>query len=52
LRLANTVDADILEYSLGKLRGRIAAKAGTFLVKIKAHRGQPLNEWVLVPLKT
>ena len=29
---------------LGKLRARMAAKARTFLVKIKAHRGEPLNE--------
>jgi hypothetical protein len=45
--LANTADADILEYILGKiakLRTRIAAKARTFLVKIKAHRGEALNE--------
>jgi ribonuclease HI len=26
------------------LRARIAANARTFLVKIKAHRGEPLNE--------
>ena len=50
--LANTVDADILEYILGKLRARIAAKARTFVVKIKSHRGEPLNEMALVPLKT
>ena len=42
--LANTVDADILEFILGKLAARIAAKARTFLVKVKAHRGEPLNE--------
>jgi hypothetical protein len=42
--LANTADADILEYIIGKLRSRIAANARTFLVKIKAHRGEPLNE--------
>ena len=29
---------------LSKLRARIVAKARTFLVKIKAHRGEPLNE--------
>jgi hypothetical protein len=42
--LTNTVDADILEFILGKLAARIAAKARTFLVKVKTHRGEPLNE--------
>jgi ribonuclease HI len=42
--LANTADADILEYILAKLAARIAAKSRTFLVKVKAHRGEPLNE--------
>ena len=42
--LSNTSDADILEFIIGKLRARIAANARTFLVKIKAHRGEPLNE--------
>jgi ribonuclease HI len=42
--LTNTTDADILEYILVKLTTRIAAKARTFLVKVKAHRGEPLNE--------
>ena len=42
--LANTADADILEYILTKLAVRIAANSRTFLVKVKAHRGEPLNE--------
>ena len=42
--LANTADADILEYILAKLAARIAAKSRTFLIKVKAHRGEPLNE--------
>jgi ribonuclease HI len=42
--LANTTDADILEYILAKLAARIEAKARTFLVKVKAHWGEPLNE--------
>jgi ribonuclease HI len=42
--LANTADADILEYILAKLAARIEAKARTFVVKVKAHRGEPLNE--------
>jgi ribonuclease HI len=42
--LANKAYADILEYILAKLAARIAAKSRTFLVKLKAHRGEPLNE--------
>jgi ribonuclease HI len=42
--LANTADADILEYILTKLAARIEAKSRTFLVKVKEHRGEPLNE--------
>ena len=42
--LTNTVDADILEYILVKVAVRIQAKSRTFLVKVKAHRGEPLNE--------
>ena len=42
--LANTTDADILEYILAKLAARIAAKSRTFLVKVNTHRGDPLNE--------
>jgi hypothetical protein len=41
--LDNTADADILEYILAKLTARISAKSRTFLVKVKAHRGEPLN---------
>jgi hypothetical protein len=42
--LANSADADILEYILAKLVARIVAKSRTFLVKVKTHRGDPLNE--------
>ncbi len=42
--LANTTDVDILEYILSKLATRIEAKSRTFLVKVKAHGGKPLNE--------
>ena len=42
--LANTADDDILEYILVKLSARITAKTRTFLVKVKTHRGEPLNE--------
>ncbi len=42
--LVNTTDADILEYILAKLAARIEAKSRTFLVKVKEHRGESLNE--------
>jgi ribonuclease HI len=42
--LVNTTDADILEYIVTKLSGRIAAKVRIFLGKVKTHRGEPLNE--------
>ena len=42
--LANTTDEDIWEYILAKLATRIETKSRTFLVKVKAHRGEPLNE--------
>ena len=42
--LANTTDVDILEYILAKLATRIVGKVRTFLVKVKPHRGEPLNE--------
>jgi len=29
---------------LAKLAARISAKSRTFLVKVKTHRGEPLNE--------
>ncbi len=42
--LANSTDTDILEYILMKVVVRITAKARTFLVKVKTHRGESLNE--------
>ena len=42
--LSNTSDVDILEYILVKVEARIATKTSTFLVKVKAHRGDPLYE--------
>ena len=42
--LANTPDADILRGVLAVLAQRIKAGAATFLVKVKAHKGEPLNE--------
>jgi len=37
-------DADILAAAIEILRKRIAAWTATFLVKVKAHRGEPANE--------
>ena len=37
-------DADILAAAIEVPRKRIAAGTATFLVKIKAHRGEPANE--------
>ena len=37
-------DADILAAAIEILRKRISAGTATFLVKVKAHRGQPANE--------
>jgi len=37
-------DADTLAAAIEILRKRIAAGTGTFLVKEKAHRGEPANE--------
>ena len=42
--MAMTKDADILRSVVERLRQRITAGAATWLVKIKAHRGEPLNE--------
>ncbi len=42
--MTKTTDTDILEYILGEIVGRIESKVRTFLVKVKAHSGEPLNE--------
>ena len=42
--LANTSDADILREILTLLHSRIRAGSATYLVKVKSHRGEPLNE--------
>ncbi len=44
LSLANTTDADILRAIIVKLQQRVKAKAATLLMKVKTHRGHPLNE--------
>jgi len=37
-------DVDILAAAIKILRKRIAAGTATFLVNVKAHRGEPANE--------
>ena len=37
-------NADILLETTEELQNRITAGAATFLVKVKAHRGEPANE--------
>ena len=42
--VAGAPDADILREVIELLRARIEAGTATFLVKVKAHRGEPANE--------
>jgi len=42
--LVGAPDAEILAAAIKILRKRIAAGTATFLVKVKAHRGEPANE--------
>jgi len=42
--LVGALDADILLEAIEELRKRTTAGAETFLVKVKAHRGEPANE--------
>jgi len=42
--LVGAPDADILLEAIEELRKRSTAGAATFLVKVKAHRGEPANE--------
>ena len=41
--LVGVANADIFEKIIEKIRARVQAGAATFLVKVKAHRGEPLN---------
>ena len=43
-RLVGAPDADIMAGAIEILQKRIAAGTATFLVKVKAHRGEPANE--------
>ena len=42
--LATAPNADIMREVLCSLRMRITAGSATFLVKVKSHRGEPVNE--------
>ena len=42
--MAAVKDNDILRAVIEQLRKRVEAGAGMFLVKIKTHRGEPLDE--------
>ena len=42
--LVGSPDADILREAIDLLRKRIQANTAKFLVKVKAHRGEPTNE--------
>ena len=42
--MVGSPDADVLAAAIEILRKRIAAGTATFLVKVKAHRGEPANE--------
>jgi hypothetical protein len=44
LNLSKSPDADVLKKIIIKLQERVLAGAATLLVKVKAHRGGPLNE--------
>ncbi len=44
LNLSKSPDADVLKKIMIKLQKRVQAGAATLLVKVKAHRGDPLNE--------
>ena len=51
LNLNKTPDADILKAIVIKLQKRVHAGAATLLIKVKAHRGDPLNEEADIRLK-
>jgi hypothetical protein len=44
LNLSKSPDADVLKRIIIKLEKRVLAGATTLLVKVKAHRGDPINE--------
>ena len=44
LSLTRSPDGDVLKAIIIKLQKRVKAGASTLLIKVKAHRGDPLNE--------
>ena len=46
LNLSRSPDADVLKTIILKLQKRVEAGATTLLIKVKTHRGDPLNEEV------
>ena len=44
LNLSRSPDADVLKTIILKLQKRVEAGSTTLLIKVKAHRGDPLNE--------
>jgi hypothetical protein len=44
LNLSRSPDADVLKDIVLKLQKRVEAGATTLVIKVKVHRGDPLNE--------
>jgi hypothetical protein len=44
LSLEKTADEDVLRVIVIEIQKRVKAKVATFLIKVKAHHGCPLNE--------
>ncbi len=44
LSLARSPDGDVLKAIIMKLQKRVKSGVATLLIKVKAHRGDPLNE--------
>ena len=44
LNLSRSPGADVLKVIILKLQKRVETGATTLLIKVKAHRGDPLNE--------
>ena len=42
--IAGVANADIMTSIIERVRERVLSGARTFMVKVKAHRGEPLNE--------
>ena len=50
--LAGDTNADIMTSIIESVRARVLRGARTFMIKIKAHRGEPLNEKPTPKLRT